>query len=119
EVEEAAAHRGHVVDGPLGVVVVEVREHPVADHQVEARAAAPARDVAPLVAVAPAGVLAHVGGEVARVLAVHGEPVAPQAGAGADVEHRAELTAEPLDEPGDTPAEPRDLTLAVDARLGR
>src|SRR5580698_3047167 len=60
EVEEAPAHGRHVRDRAAARFVVEIGQDPLAHEQVELLARLPARNVAQLVAVRRAGVLAHV-----------------------------------------------------------
>src|SRR6185437_17038995 len=99
--------------------VGEVLEHALADDEVEALTPSPARDVPLLVPVALAGVGAHVGGDVAHVLLVGREPVAPEARPRPDVEHRPQIAAEPADHPRHAAGEAGDFTLSIDARCLR
>src|SRR6185312_13542888 len=113
EVEKTGGHRRDVVDRAPRALVVDVREDPLADDEIEPLASAPARDVAVLVPVALARVAARVDRGVPNARLFLSEVRAPETGARAHVEDAPDGPAEPANHRDDPAGELRDLLGVV------
>src|SRR6185312_12320167 len=109
----ARRDRRDVVDRAPRALVVDVREDPLADDEIEPLASAPARDVAVLVPVALARVAARVDRGVPNARLFLSEVRAPETGARAHVEDAPDGPAEPANHRDDPAGELRDLLGVV------